>query len=636
MDDHDISNEETRSWNSALPERNKGRPGPGILSAVFAEELHDSDHSLFSVKVTVPLRAVPQSPPVPDSDHAAVLDTPPSSNLQSSLDHCPPTKEEVRTSIPHPNAYYCPEDNGWVILSWNTSSVAPPLARSYIASGNPPLPDQSRRRQVSRLNTAIRRDGWASVETVKQKMTDLTIRDEADTPGDYDVESAEEEGELLDLYVCCQCSFYCVVSAVIPGVVPRRHLEELVRDRTRNRSAGTSAEQAVASANKALLVAVENKLWKGNNRWIKLFSTGFQTNVGWNANIKRIFELLGFVEVVTKAGDRCLKPPLTDPTFPAGKQNRRQLLRAWLEIASWRTNFKRINGINLQYTFYHMRPYVQLDSASETYQKAIGAHRDQIYSRGLSESMLVHTNRSLEVAWRGLGLTPTTYSADLLGFSFLAQCRCDPARTPQYFTYLTAIVKELQESGGCPPQLEELLAMEESRGRFTSEDLATAATILGFGVDVVLDVGYGEYAEDQLVEDAWVEKRSWCGVEHGPAGTRGLIDGARTISAESRDSVELRKTPENDKEVPYHREYAISPPTTPQPQEQVTSLPDSGWPTYIPFPTANPWPPLTEQGPQQHLATQPSPMLRFIQDEQGMLIAVYQPEVLAQYLASSG
>jgi len=41
--------------------------------------------------------------------------------------------------------------------------------------------------------------------------------------------------------------------------------------------------------------------------------------------------------------DSTLKPPVTDLTVQ-GKQNRRKLLRAWLEIASWLTDFKRIHG----------------------------------------------------------------------------------------------------------------------------------------------------------------------------------------------------------------------------------------------------------------------------------------------------
>ena len=54
-------------------------------------------------------------------------------------------EDEIRTAVPHPNAYYCPKDNAWVILSWKSSSVTPPLAHSFVNSQNA-LPDRARRR----------------------------------------------------------------------------------------------------------------------------------------------------------------------------------------------------------------------------------------------------------------------------------------------------------------------------------------------------------------------------------------------------------------------------------------------------------------------------------------------------------
>jgi len=254
--------EETHWWNPELRERSK-RPGPGVLAPVLAEELHDCNCPLFSVNVTVPSLA----PLLPA--------------------HSPPMEEEVRTSVPHPNAYYCPKNNGWVILSWNSSSVAPPLARSYIASGNPPLPDQIHRRRAAscieegdqsfgktnkthhfhkyekavdshKLTPPYRKEEWESLETVKRKRPIGTIlttdsdtsaikADDMETLGNI-VESAEEEGELLDLYVCCQCPFYCVASGVIPGVIPPRHLEELVQDKKRHPVVDKSAEQSIELA----------------------------------------------------------------------------------------------------------------------------------------------------------------------------------------------------------------------------------------------------------------------------------------------------------------------------------------------------------------------------------------------------
>ena len=84
------------------------RPGPGILPPVQAEELHNSNHTLFSVNII-------GSPAACPSDSLSA-----------------PSGDEIRRSIPHPNANFCPKDNGWVILYWKSSSVAPPpLARSY-------------------------------------------------------------------------------------------------------------------------------------------------------------------------------------------------------------------------------------------------------------------------------------------------------------------------------------------------------------------------------------------------------------------------------------------------------------------------------------------------------------------------
>jgi ubiquitin carboxyl-terminal hydrolase 25/28 len=57
---------------------------------------------------------------------------------------------------------------------------------------------------------------------------------------------------------------------------------------------------------------------------------------------KRIFDILGFIEE-TNERECTLRPPITDNSF-LGKQNRRKLLRAWVEIHSWLADFKRLHG----------------------------------------------------------------------------------------------------------------------------------------------------------------------------------------------------------------------------------------------------------------------------------------------------
>ncbi len=105
---------------------------------------------------------------------------------------------KLASQCPIPNAYYCPKDNGWVILFWKASAVAPPLAKSYLEGENLPLPDQHRRKTTPscvdegehpfgkpnkthhfhkyekafdshKLTTPYRQDQWHSQQLAKQK-----------------------------------------------------------------------------------------------------------------------------------------------------------------------------------------------------------------------------------------------------------------------------------------------------------------------------------------------------------------------------------------------------------------------------------------------------------------------------------
>lgn len=94
---------------------------------------------------------------------------------------------------------------------------------------------------------------------------------------------------------------------------------------------------------------------------IKIGSSGFRSKLGWSSNTyvediqlfspllfdlqhrKRIFEILGFYE---SSDDQTLNPPTTDPSTPEGVQNRRKLLRAWVEVNAWLADFKRNNRMS--------------------------------------------------------------------------------------------------------------------------------------------------------------------------------------------------------------------------------------------------------------------------------------------------
>jgi len=283
MIDGRVDLEETGWWNPN--EREKcNRPGPGILAPVLAEELHDSNHSLFSINVISPQAPTVLSHAPSPSREQLAIGHPASSSSPEQSTVSPPTEDETRTAVPHPNAYYCPKDNGWVILSWKSSSVAPPLAHSFLNSSSAPLPDQARRRRTGscleeedqpfgkankthhfhkyenavdshKLTPPFRQDEWQNIESVKLKRRAGTIISaemdiNAMKVDDVDIEreTGDDEGKLLDLYVCCQCSFYCVASGVIPGVIPRRYIDEVIRDRRSNPPVGKTSDQAIVSA----------------------------------------------------------------------------------------------------------------------------------------------------------------------------------------------------------------------------------------------------------------------------------------------------------------------------------------------------------------------------------------------------
>lgn len=281
--------EETLWWSHEEREKHK-RPGPGFLPPILADALHDPNHSLYYVGFpsfpTIPKEQIQPSGSAAPSNSAA--------SQQSLPESSAPSESETRKSVPHPNAYYCPKDNGWVILLWKSSTVAPPLAQSYLDGLSPPLPDQHRRRQTSscieegehpfgrankthhfhkyekafdshKLTTPFRQDVWQSLESVKQKRRVGAILDndiDINTINVEDVElmdSSEEQGKLLDLYVCCQCTFYCVASGVIPGVIPRKHIDELIRDKKTHPPVGKTGEQAITLAFETFLMCVPQR-----------------------------------------------------------------------------------------------------------------------------------------------------------------------------------------------------------------------------------------------------------------------------------------------------------------------------------------------------------------------------------------
>ncbi|KAJ7637129.1 hypothetical protein FB45DRAFT_1025204 [Roridomyces roridus] len=500
--------EEENWWD---PGRQLDRPGPGILPPLLAYNLHDPGHTLFSVSFTPP-----DIKPNPKSD-------PSESSTASSVSE-PPSFDDVRTSVPHPDAYYCPKDNGWVILSWGDADTPPALARS---SPHCPLPRPMGRQSENcvdgtvnethhfhkyekavdshQLPVPFRFDQWDTMETVKHRRRVSTVLpDELNLNkmgvGEEDKMDVDEpEGPLLDLYVCCQCNFYLLRSPVIPGVIPKPAWDDLLKEKNENPQPGKTPASSTAMAMETLLMAIENLLWKRENRMLRVTRSGFQNKIGWSPAVQKVFQALGFTDDMfgSEAG---MRPPSVDASTPQGKQYRAKLLRAWAEIGSWTSEFERLNPTVIDHEHKGYKLWVHLDNAREKYQLAIGAHPTQIPRADLDgdKRALLETR---DQQWQSLGMTPTTYSPDMLEFAYLAQCRCDPRRTVDYFSDLRTLADALQSSGEDCVQFVQLLDREESRGRFSHADAEMAARNLGFGADNVLARNYESGNNSQKTAD---------------------------------------------------------------------------------------------------------------------------------------
>lgn len=272
------ANEEAEWW------KDNGRPGPGCLPSMVEAQLHDADHTLFSVIAQQP--KVPTSAPAPSSTPqpstaastpaAASSSSPPSSQeAHSGPPHVPPSDEEIRKAVPHPHVYYCPKDNNWTLIQWLSSAVLPRLTAA--AEKKYRLPTQHYRARLdclttgkdnkthhfhkytqavdsARLQPPYRDIHEAAAVREKHRRTAIIDADiNVDKMQIEEVNNAlEETGFLLDLYVCCTCARYCIVSPPIDGIVKGSVWASFIADRRENPQVGRSKEDSVCKSVTAL------------------------------------------------------------------------------------------------------------------------------------------------------------------------------------------------------------------------------------------------------------------------------------------------------------------------------------------------------------------------------------------------
>ncbi len=261
----------------------KKRPGRGFLPPILEAHLHNTEHSLLSVSASAP-DITPNLPAPPaERDPSQASSSSPQRPAPQRSSHLRLRKKKFERPSPIPMHTSAQRINGWMLLSWKSSSVPPPLSRSGRKEHT--LPDQSFRQKnsnclspddnifgvankthhfhryqnavdSSQLTPAYRR--LEVVDGLKQKRRVGTIiqgelqlvKEQADENMDQDM---DETGFPLDLYVCCQCSFYCVASKIISAIIPRNLWYHFIEDRKTHPLPGKSGEHSVATAVETML-----------------------------------------------------------------------------------------------------------------------------------------------------------------------------------------------------------------------------------------------------------------------------------------------------------------------------------------------------------------------------------------------
>ncbi|KAJ2964347.1 hypothetical protein NUW54_g14241 [Trametes sanguinea] len=211
---------------------------------------------------------------------------------------------------------------------------------------------------------------------------------------------------LLDLYLCCQCSMYCLVSDVIPGVIPAALVDEFTRDKLSHPALDKTPRATVIAGWETILTIIDNRLWRDEKRSLPVGRARFRNKVGWSDVVRRVFETIGFPLEDLQQGENstelALSPPPIDPSTPEGRASRTTLLRAWVEISAWLAIYQKSKEQLGDYRT--MELHVKAESERDMYQTGIGAHVSQI-SRGQLPAAL-QGYAPLEESWKVLGMTP--------------------------------------------------------------------------------------------------------------------------------------------------------------------------------------------------------------------------------------
>ncbi|KAG8862038.1 ubiquitin-specific protease ubp2, partial [Serendipita sp. 405] len=373
--------------------------------------------------------------------------------------HPPPTPDEVRRASLHQNSYYCAKCNSWVIIQ-KTKAHKPPIYPSY-KDHCPDLhfPLSRSTRKEDECNSIM--------PSTYSKAHHYHLYEDSIPSTSIQPPFQREPWESL-------------------APPPRRLFTQDVPEGSNFWSTSTTVmlEMDSKSSSPDILPGVD---------YLDLYAL-------------QIWEQLGFT---IDREQKLLVPPSLEEI-----EARSRLLRGWMELSAYTADYLRhhANAVatRLKDNIMIHKLWVKVNSASDELADNWGSHPNQI-PRGMIEA----PHPPNDVIFHQLGMTQSSYSPWLLHFAYKQQIKCDITHLPQHFGALVKLVDEVlpslkRDENLVTDDLRELVALERSKGRWTTSEYDAALDVLQLGEDSPLmlsifeiDAIFLEQAYKSQLNETW-------------------------------------------------------------------------------------------------------------------------------------
>lgn len=219
--------EEENSWWDTEARQTFSRPGSGHLPPAVMEMIFAEGGTLHHVEVALP-------------DEGELTRGP----SKTPEEYVGPSIEDLRSVIPHPSAYFSPQECAWMIV----------LPREYVAKPNftsrdgelsfPPWPNTGFRN--ANADKPCGKDGANVAHHFHRYDEQIDVRELE--PEAALLEGHDVEIKTLNAVACCQCPMVVLMSTPLSAIIPRTIMDTLAEEREDSPQPGQTKHDSVATA----------------------------------------------------------------------------------------------------------------------------------------------------------------------------------------------------------------------------------------------------------------------------------------------------------------------------------------------------------------------------------------------------